>query len=75
LGGQKLKEKGETLKELGKFLYNLSLLIIGALILQPLTKGKLFLPLFIGGVLSIIVFVGVATYLIYKGEQYKSKEG
>jgi len=65
---------GETLKELGKFLYNLSLLIIGALILQPLSKGKVSLILAFSAVVSVIVFIAVGTFLIYKGEQYKYKE-
>jgi hypothetical protein len=65
---------GEALKELGKFLYNLSLLIIGALILQPLAKGKVSLILIFCGVVSVVVFIAGGTFLIYKGEQYKSEE-
>ena len=65
---------GEVLKELGKFLYNLSLLIAGALILQPLSKGKLSTQLTILAVLSLISFVFVGSILIYTGEKLKSRE-
>ena len=65
---------GEMLKELGKFLYNLSLLIIGALILQPLTKGKLQANLLILAVISVISFITIGSFLIFKGEQFKNKK-
>ena len=65
---------GEVLKELGKFLYNLSLLIAGALILQPLSRGELSTHLTILAVLSLISFVIVGSVLIYTGEKLKNKE-
>jgi len=50
---------GEMLKELGKYLYNLSLLIAGALIF---------------GGLSLIGFVVIGSIFIYIGEKFKNKE-
>jgi len=65
---------GEMLKELGKYLYNLSLLIAGALILQPLAKGKFSPKLLIFGGLSLIGFVVIGSIFIYIGEKFKNKE-
>jgi len=65
---------GEMLKELGKFLYNLSLLIAGALIFQPLAKGKLSSHLLVLSITSILSFVFIGSVFIYFGEKFKSKE-
>jgi len=65
----------EVFKELGKFLYNLSLLIAGALIFQPLAKGKISMQLITFSIVSIVVFILFGSVFIYAGEKLKSKEG
>jgi hypothetical protein len=64
---------GEMLKELGKFFYNLALLIAGGLILQPLAKGNLSEYLLVIGTISIIGFVITGSILIVIGEKLKNR--
>jgi hypothetical protein len=56
--------KRETLKEIGKLIYDFSKIIFAIAVLAPIAKGEhitgfIFLPILIG--------VGIGTYLINKG--------
>jgi len=65
---------GEALKELGKLFYNLALVAVGTLIVQPLVKGNLSAKLFLVGFIAFLLFSFLGFILISIGESLKGGE-
>ncbi len=64
---------GEALKELGKFLFNLALVSVVALILQPLSKRELTPKLISLGLKVAAVGVIFGFILVWLGEKLNNK--
>ncbi len=69
-----MRLKGKVFEELGKTFFNLSLLLIGTVVVQPFASGKLSLTLAFWGIFGFFLFIGLGIFLIDYGERLKEKE-